>query len=301
MSAMKPSIVRICFLAITFVLTWVIAIIPTAYAQIPSPGGASLPIMHLALFDPGPMGQATTTNMFAQVAIGGGNITVFSFLNATGVATTGNLILTADNGTALQVSLSTPGSPTVVTSNFPFSIPSGGSQVMTLGPVNPNDPTSAGWGRVESSGGLLDGVATFQFFNGTVLSYIAGVLSANPTPAATIPVDDDRTVASATRSTGYAVANPGSTPINVQIVLLNPDGTEFQRFNPPALNPLPARHHIAEFLWQDLNNPALQFRGNMVLIEQTGTPFAVVALVQNQALYTVIPVSPNKPPAVVYR
>ncbi len=115
------------------------------------------------------------------------------------------------------------------------------------------------------------------------------------------PSNDDLTLGVNNRAVAYAVANPGNTPINIQIVLLNPDGTESQRINPPLLNPLSPGHHVATYLWQDLNNPRLQFQGSMVLIEQTATPFAVVALVQNQALFTVIPVSPQKAPGIVYR
>ncbi len=62
------------------------------------------------------------------------------------------------------------------------------------------------------------------------------------------------------------------------------------------MNPLRPGCHIARFLW-DINDPALQFRGSMILTEQSGKSFSVVALVLNQGLYTAIPVIPTKAPA----
>lgn len=288
---------------------------PAAYAQFPAGGSvrripqvkpislqAATPAQqpsrqrNMALIGPGPIFAATTTNLFAQVAFGGGYTTIFSFMNTGTDATTGNLFLTDNNGQALNAAFTSPGKPGAVGSSFPLSLPSGGSQVVTAGPVTPaTDPTSVGWARVESEGGSLGGVATFQFTVGNVLSTIVGVLSATATSVATIPVDDDH---SAPRDTGYAVANPGSTPINIKIVLVHPDGTIHQTVLPPALNPLPPGGHVATFIWQDLNDQFLLFRGSMVLIEQSGKTFSVVALVLNKGLFTAIPVIPAKAPGI---
>ncbi len=290
-------------------------LVPAAHAQVPAgpPARAALqakPISlqaaspaqqpfqqrNMSLIGPGPIFAATTTNLFAQVAFGGGYITVFSFLNTGVDAATGDLILTDNNGRALIADFTSPGNPDAVGSSFPLSLPSGGSQVVTAGPVNPTtDPTSVGWARVESTGGSLGGVATFQFTLGNTLSTIVGVLSATATSAATIPVDDDHSVP---RDTGYAVANPGTTPINIKIVLVHPDGTIHQTILPPALNPLPPGGHVATFVWQDLNDQFLLFRGSMVLIEQSGKTFSVVALVLNNGLFTAIPVIPAKAPGI---
>ncbi len=206
---MKLHSARGARLIFTLAFTVAVRIIPSAYAQmglglpartaLPAKpiaaqvGGNSLhralPVLHMALLNPGPMGQATTTNLFAQVAIGGGSTTVFAFLNAGVNATTGNLILTQENGAPLTVSFSAQGVSGLVNSVFPVSIPPGGSRIITAGPVIPTDPTVSGWARVESTGGSLDGVATFQCLNGNALLYIAGVLSMNATPVATIPVE----------------------------------------------------------------------------------------------------------------
>ena len=311
---MKPAIqYGVLELATGLIITALLA--APAYAQ-SAPGGAlqmnlqAKPISfaalaatqqvpgqrNMALDGPGPIFAATTTNLFAQVAFGQGYTTVFSFLNTGATATTGNLILTDNNGHALNASFSSPGLPSAAGSSFALSVPSGGSQVVIADALSPaTDPISVGWGRVESSGGTLGGVATFQFSIGGVLSTIVGVLSATATNLATIPVDDDH---SQNRDTGYAIANPGTTPMNIKIVLVHPDGTIHQTLFPPALNPLPPGGHVATFIWQDLNDQFLLFRGSMVMIEQASLPFSVVALVLNQGLFTAIPVLPAAAPGI---
>ncbi len=260
--------------------------------QAPKAGSA------FALADPGPIGLATTTNLFSQVALGGGYTTVFTFVNTGVDTTTGNLILTADNGQPMVANLVSTTS-SLGTSTAPLTVPAGGTQLVTASPTNPADPNiTSGWARVESSGGNLAGVATFQLSSGNALSTVAGVLSATATSTASIPVDDDGTLGAQSRHTGYAVANAGTTPVNIKIVLVNPDGTINQSFSPPRLNPLAPGAHLATFLWQDLNNQSLKFTGSMVLIEQTGQSFSVVALLLNQSLLTVIPVVPGKAPNI---
>jgi len=255
------------------------------------------------LIDPGPIGIDTTTNLFAQVAIGGGYTTVFTFLNTGDATVTGNLILTDDNGAPLNATLASPGLAPAApnpderffASSTAVTVPPGGTQFITASPASPGDDLKAGWARVESSGGPLAGVATFQLVNGTALATIAGVFSAEATSAATIPVDDDGTPGFALgRFTGYAVANPENSSMNIKIVLVNPDGSISQTLSPQLLNPLLPGSHVARFLWQDLNNLNLKFQGSMVLIEQGGKKFSVVALVQNQGLFTAIPVLPTK-------
>ncbi len=254
----------------------------------------TMPPLTLALIGPAQIGTATTTNLFPQVAFGGGFTTVFSFLNTGADATSGNLILTNNLGAPLTASFSSPAGSGSVGSTVPISIPSGGSQLVFANPVNAGDPTVTGWARVESSGGSLGGVATFQFVTGSTLTTIVGVLSATMASVATIPVNDDHTVS---RDTGYAIANDSSTNINVKIVLVNPDGTIAQTVSPSSLNPLPPRGYFAGFLWQDIS-PTFKFQGSMVLIEQGGLPFAVLALVENGNLFTSIPVIPASAPNI---
>lgn len=293
-------------------------IVPAAHAQI-HPGGPAgvalqsqaislqtgkiphrppMPALTLALTGPAAIGAVTTTNLFAQAAIGGGYTTIFALLNTGTDTTTGTLILTGDQGKPLIAALSSPGFAGNFGSAFPITVPSGGSQLITAGPVNPGDPTVSGWARVESSGGSLAGVSTFQFVNGGSLTTIVGILSAPATNVATIPIDDDLTLGTQSRSTGYAIANIGTTDINIKIVLANPDGTVSQTITPAELNPLGPGNHLARFLWQHLNNPNLQFTGSIVLIEQTGLPFSASALVLNSGLFTAIPVVPAAAPGI---
>ena len=72
------------------------------------PQSRSRPPLALTLVDPGPVGAATTTALFAQVAIGGGYTTLFTFLNTGGTSVEGNLILTSDDGTAMNATLTSP-------------------------------------------------------------------------------------------------------------------------------------------------------------------------------------------------
>jgi hypothetical protein len=176
-----------------------------------------------------------------------------------------------------------------------LSINAGGTQFITAGPAVAGDPTTkAGWARVESDGGTLGGVATFQYAPGGSLSTIAGVLASNAVQFATIPVDNDD---GARRYTGFAVANPGSTSLTVRIVPVDVNGnvvpglTLSRTLGPSA--------QLATFLHQEWNAPAaLTFKGSVVLLAPAGQSFAVVALVQNQGLLTAVPVIPAKAPTI---
>ena len=60
---------------------------------------------------------------------------------------------------------------------------------------------------------------------------------------------------------------------------------------------LKASQQTAGFLHQD-SASLLTFQGSVVMIEQSGKRFAIVALVQNQGLFTAIPVIPGKAPTI---
>jgi hypothetical protein len=258
------------------------------------PGAPALPALRLALIDAPAIGQATTTNLFAQMAIGGGFTTVFTFLNTGSDTATGSLILTDDTGAPLLAALTSPGAAGTTASSFPLSVPSGGSQIVTAGPVSAGDPAKAGWARVESSGGTVGGVATFQLVSGGVLQLIVGVLSAPLVNAATIPLDDDH---AASRDTGYAVANTGNTNLNIRLVLVNADGTVSQTLRPAKLNPLRPEEHVGRFVWEDAG-PGFQFKGSIVLLDDTGQNFSVVALLLNGTLYSAIPAIAGAAPGI---
>jgi hypothetical protein len=236
--------------------------------------------------------------VFAQVAIGGGYTTTCTLLNPGGAVVSGNLVLKGNDGTPLNALFSSPGMGNLVGSLIPISVSSGGTQFVQAAAVNPSDAVRSGWAHIEQASGSLGGVATFQLMNQDTLAAIVGVLASGTTDSATIPIDDDCTLVARSRFTGYAVANPSDENINVRIILVNPDGTVAREISPQPLNPLLPGQHVAHFLWEDLGDPNLRFKGSMVLIADSGKTFSVMALVLNQGLYTALPVISAKAPAI---
>lgn len=265
---------------------------PDARAQDP-------PVIRMNLVDPGPVGAASTTGLFAQVAVGGGYNTTFTISNTGSDTLAGDLFLTDDAGRPLSASISSAGSlqnPAVVATSSSINVPPGGVQIITANPATPGDPTlRAGAASIVSSGGSVSGVSTFRQSGAAGLITVVGVLASQPVTVATIPVDDN---APTNRFTGYAVINSSGQAINIKSVVVNSDGSIFQTLNPPQLNPLAAGAHFAGFLFQDLNNPNLQFKGSLVLISQNAQPFGVVALLLDGSLLTAIPVTPAKAPNI---
>ncbi len=91
--------------------------------------------------------------------------------------------------------------------------------------------------------------------------------------------------------TGYAVANPsGTDTVTIKVVTVREDGTVAATLSPITLAP---GHQVARFFFED---PAASktFRGTAVLIGQDGRKFSVVALTQNQGLFSAIPVTPGR-------
>ncbi len=239
--------------------------------------------------------QATVTALFAQVAVGGGYSTVFTLTNTGNDSVTGNLILTRADGTALNSTLSSSsgsGGPSpVVASSAALSIAPGGTEIITSTMPASNDVVT-GWARVESSGGQLGGVATFQLNDSGGLKTVVGVLSADATAVVTIPVNDD---GSQSRFTGYALANPGTAPIQISIFLVDSSGVVTRTLS-QAISLDPGKQ-VARFLFQDVSDPNFSFQGSAVLKSDTGGKFVAVSLVQVQdpnVLFTAIPVINGK-------
>ncbi len=281
--------------------TFLSVIVASAFLPAASVGafGQSKPGLPVALVDPGPVGAATTTAIFSHFAVGGGYTTVFTLQNTGAGSVDGNLILTSQDSTPFNASMQSSDGSSTTGSLIHILIPQGGTTFVTASPSNPADQTTrAGWARVESSGGVLGGVSTFQFNSGG-LQTIAGVLSSSAVSSATIPVDNDL---NAQRFTGYAIANTGSSIVNIKIVVVDLLGTIVNSISTPQLNPLPPGQQVARFLHQDLPN-LTTFRGSMVLIAQGTGTFNVVALVQAQnatggILFTAIPVLQGNAPNI---
>jgi hypothetical protein len=235
------------------------------------------------------------TALFAQVVVGGGYSTVFSLTNTGSDTLTGNLILTRADGTPLAATLSAPsgsGSGTqAFASSTALTIAPGGTRFVSAAAPSLSDPVT-GWARVESSGGELSGVATFQLRDSAGLETVAGVLSSEADDVVTIPVNDD---SAQSRFTGYALANPGSDPVQVSIFLIDENGIVTRTLG-QAITLDPGKQ-VARFLFQDVNDPNFNFQGSVVLKSDTGSKFAAVALVQVKdpnVLFTAIPVIRGK-------
>jgi hypothetical protein len=243
----------------------------------------SLPARGVAIYST--IGKPVLT-FFPQVAVGNGYSTTFTLGNTGATPISGNLLLTDQQGNPFTVNSTNFGAG----SSFPVSIPPGGTTFLTVNSPNANDPQKSGWATIETPGGSLGGVATFEFAAQGVMQAAAGVLPSQQMQFATIPVDNDD---SQIRFTGYALANPSDQSLVVKLGIVDQDGNLVDDTITITLGP---RQQIARFLHQDLNR--LKFRGSMVFRAQAGGTFVVVALLQKQQLFTVIPVIPAKAPHI---
>lgn len=237
------------------------------------------------------------TTCFPHVAVGGGFSTVVTLGNAGSEPLSGSLALWDQQGKPWLVngSLEDPvsGARALAGQNFPISIPAGGISFLTISPQSPGDPTTSGWAELQSSGGSPYGVATFKCVLSGSLQSVVGVLPSPAMQSATFPVDDDLSLS---RFTGYAVANPGVSTIQIELVEVSADGKTASVLDPIVLGPGEQR---ARFIFQDPKATA-DFKGTAVLTGKDGAAFTAVALVQVQCatgpVYTVIPVLPAKSP-----
>ena len=227
--------------------------------------------------------QPTAEVYFPHLAIGGGYATLVSLTNTGSTSASGSLSMAGTAGNPLQVS-STQEHSSFAGTSLPINIAPGAASFFTL--TAPDNLFKVGWGRLQMSGGMITGVATFQYSPGGLLQTIAGVYASSPVTTATIPVDNDSVQE---RFAGYAVANPSAVDINLQLATFDVDGTPQSQVRPPLLNPLPANGQVARFLHQDLAS-ALNFRGSMRITADGGNPFVIVALMQAHGLFTAVPV-----------
>ncbi len=236
--------------------------------------------------------------IFAHLAAGGGYSTTFTLGNTGSAMASGTLTLTDQSGSPLTVTLSapqvvcpsslSPGNTTA--SSIAVTLPSGATTFVTASRPDTAD-VRTGWARVESSSGSLSGVAAFQYVEGNALKSIAGVFGSQTLESAALPVDSDE---SQLRFAGFALANPGVSDVHLTLTTLTEDGKVADTIRPIDLNPLGPQKQVARFLHQYL--PArLRFRGSLMVSGQPGEQFAIVALQQNQGLFTAVPVIPRSP------
>jgi sugar lactone lactonase YvrE len=227
-----------------------------------------------------------SSTYYPHVAIGGGWSTSFTLINTNANAITGNLFFYDTQGNPLTVKTSTSS----VGSSFPISIPVGGTMFLTVNTLNSIDPAKSGWAKAATSGGSLDGVATFQYASQGAIQTAAGVLSTQPIQFITIPVNDN---ADQSLATAYGIANPTDQMLNIKVALVDLNGIVVDDTKSFTLNP---GQQIARFFNQDFSQKI--FQGSIVLRAQGTGTFVAVALIQNHQLFTAIPVIRNKAPNI---
>jgi hypothetical protein len=222
-------------------------------------------------------------------------------VNTGSTAVSGQLILTDRNGNPWTASFSEPAGgearpssedrPLAIAPFTTLNIPPGGTQYVAASAAA-DSGAMTGWARIESSGGILGGVATYSYAPAGNVQTIVGVLPWSPAASATIPRDDD---VSQARYTGFAVANPGDQTITIQVLEVAADATAVTLLTPIVLGP---RAQKAAFFFED-PKASQKFRGAAVLVGQSGAMFSVVSLVLNRGIYTALPVMPGCAPNLV--
>jgi sugar lactone lactonase YvrE len=242
-------------------------------------------------------GVGSYSVFFPQVAVGGGFTTLFTVTNTGTTAASGSLTLTTGkDGSPLTVSATITDSsgttqPASVNSTFPLTIPSGGTVFLSAVGATPGSQTATGWGELDSAGGSLSAVATYEYVVGTTLQTMVGVLQSQTLQYVTIPVDNN---SSQNKKLAYAIANPSSQTINVKLALVGQDGTVV---DDTLIVQLPPWQQTARYLTLDLPSRT-DFKGSLVLRGQNGATFVALALVDKQGTLTPIPVISGKAPGV---
>ena len=236
--------------------------------------------------------SAGVAKYFPQIAIGGGYRTVITFGNNGSETSSGFLSFTDQAGRPFVVrgTLSLPGSAeTVVTgSNFAITLPPASMGVLIADPVGQGEDIRTGWAKIVSSTGSVYGVARYQLTYQGELLYTVGVPTAQLVQNATIPIDDDY---AEERLSAFAVANPTSQNLRLKIALVDQQGDVVVDNIMVNLSP---GQQTAKYIYQQLSQTNFRFRGSVVLRAQEGGSFTAVALIQNQALFTAIPVASGK-------
>jgi sugar lactone lactonase YvrE len=231
--------------------------------------------------------QNTIVSFVPQVVVGNGYSTLFTLSNPGTGSASGVLTLTDPQGEPLSVTGTVKDSTGVTRSSlsgssFPLTVPAGETVFLTATGLTEESPIHVGWGKLESTTGILTVTATFEHFVGSTLQTVVSTLQSPSLRSATIAVDND---SSQGRQLAYAIANPGDQVITVTLTLVKQDGTVA---GDPVTLTLGPKQQIAHYLWQDILGT--NFRGFLALRCQTGGTFVAVALLDNQGALTAVPV-----------
>jgi hypothetical protein len=233
-------------------------------------------------------------SFFPQVAVGGGYSTFFTITNTGSTTASGSLILTDPQGNPLSVNgalIDSSGitQPALTDHAFSFAVPAGGTIFLSTS-LAAEGPTKTGWGQLESTGGLLTGMATYEYMPGSTVQTIVGVLQSQILQYATIPVDND---SSQSKQIAYAIANPSSQTITIKLALVGQDGVVVDDTITETLGP---GEQTASYLRQEMART--DFKGSLVLRGQAGASFIAVALLDKQGFLTVVPLIAGKASSV---
>jgi hypothetical protein len=239
--------------------------------------------------------QSYANAYFPQVAIGGGYSTLFTIANTGEATATGNLYLKDPNGNSLPAHFELTDSsgatlPVSAGSSAAFQIPTAGIIFLSATGLNSSSSVKIGWADLESTGGSLTAVATYEYVDGEGLQARVGVLDSQPLQFATVPVDFD--VAEG-KQLVYALSNPNDQTISVKLALVGQDGTVVD--DSIAITLLPGQQ-VANYLSQETGRS--DFKGSMVLRGQNNATFVAVALEYKQNLVTLIPLISGKAPGI---
>ena len=226
---------------------------------------------------------------FPQFVAGGGWSSLFTIVNIAQTQGSGNLIFRDSQGNPLSVDIELTDSsgtihPVQTSSSYSFSIPAGGSIILSaassMQSISAGNAIRTGWAQLISAGSL-SGFVTYEYANGTATECIVSVPQSQLTANAVIPVHMD---AGTSRQPAYALANPGSQPISVHMILKGQDGTVVEE---PIVIDLGPGEQIARYLLQDVARD--DFKGTLVLSAPEGGSFAAFAFLDKEGLLAAIP------------
>jgi trimeric autotransporter adhesin len=220
---------------------------------------------------------------FPLIAVGGGWSTDFSLINTGLIETTGKLIIVNHQGNPLKVDGELTDSsgttqPALQASSFAFSVPPGGS--VHLSAAVP-EGVWVGWAKLENQGNTLSGIATYEYVSGANTECLFSVPQSQPLQLVVVPVDMD---SSPGKQLAYAVTNPNSHPISVNLKLVAQDGTAVDDSIVINLGP---GEQFSRYLTQQL--ALTKFRGSLVFSSPNGQTFVVLALLAKQGQFSAIP------------
>jgi hypothetical protein len=229
-----------------------------------------------------------TTMYFPEVIAGGGWSTQFTITNTGLTEASGTLVFRSPQSNPLVVNAKVTNSMETINtaSTFPFTVPPGGTTFLSTIPSDNPSEMQTGWAQLEAAGSLVSGMATYEFASNANTYSMFSVPQAQLLQFATIPVHNDDTLG---KETAYAIANPGSTPASIKLVLVDQSGTIVDDSVVIEIGP---GQQIARYLWEDLDCP--RFRGSLILFAQEGQPFVLLPIVEKQGLFTALPMAASQ-------